>query len=138
MGIPAAEAVPLQFCAQGAREEVAMGNQDKDTERLRHLRERQIQVRDPQKKQRKIQGRVAGQYQKRRNYTVSDGIADLPHKWKGLIIGAIIGLLAAILISLFVTATWGFWLGIFAMIIAPLLGFLFGMSFDWRDDLRDF
>ncbi len=115
-----------------------MGSQDNESDRLRRLRERQIQARDPQKKQRKIQGRVAGQYQKRRNYTMADGVADLPHKWKGLIIGAIIGLLAAILISLLVTASWGIWLGLLAMIISPLLGFLFGMSFDWRDDLRDF
>lgn len=114
-----------------------MSNQNKESERLRRLRDQQLRTRDPKKGQRKISGRVSGQFKSRQKYTVKDGVKDVPHKWKGLLIGLIAGVLVWVLLVALVDADWVDMAGILAVLGLPILGFIFGSSFDWRDELRD-
>ena len=108
-----------------------------ESERLRRLREKQLQTRDPQKKQRKISGRVSNQYKSRAKYSTSTAMADMPHKWKGLFGGFVLGVLIWVGLIAFVKADWVDTVGLLAAVLLPMLGFLFGASFDWRDGLRD-
>ena len=114
-----------------------MNNIDKENERLQRIRSQQLQSRDPLKKERKKQDRITHQYQSRQKYSVSQGISDVKHKWKGLMIGIIIGLVVWIILAAFVQAAWVDLVGIVAIVACPILGFMLGSSFDWRDELRD-
>ena len=114
-----------------------MSNSSNDSERLRRIREQQLQARDPQKKQRKIQGRVSSQYRSRQKYTVKDGVRDIHHKWKGLFIGLFIGVIIWVLLVAFVEKTWVDLVGILAVLAFAIIGFIYGSSLDWRDDIRD-
>ncbi len=115
-----------------------MTNQDKEVERLRRLRERQIQSRDPLKKKRKLQSQISQKNKARKHYSLADGVNDLSYQVKGLFIGFILGLIAAIGLWAFVDATWVDWAALGAIFFLTILGFIFGASFDWRADLRDF
>jgi len=114
-----------------------MSNQDKEIRRLQELRKRQLQTRDPHKKQRRLQQDISQTFKSRKNYTLADGVSDLSHKIKGFIIGIIIGMVAAILLWAFVQAAWADLIGILAILLFAALGLLLGSSFDWRDNLRD-
>jgi len=111
--------------------------QDHEAQRLRQLRDRQLQARDPLKKERKKQQHISRMYQGRKKYTLADGAADLSHKVKGLFIGAAIGIVVAILLLAFVQAAWVELVALMAVIALSIFGFVVGSSFDWRDDLRD-
>lgn len=114
-----------------------MSYQDKESERIQRIRSQQLQARDPLKKERKKQDHITRQFKSRQKYTASQGMADVKHKWKGLMIGLIIGLSVWIGLAAFVQASWVDLAGIAAVVICPILGFMFGASFDWRDELRD-
>ena len=115
-----------------------MSNQDREIERLKRIRDQQIQARNPEKKKQKISGRVSQQYRARQKYTASTALNDMPHKWRGLFGGAFLGIIIWILLIIFVEASWADIAGLLAAVLLPMLGFLFGASFDWRDNLRDF
>jgi hypothetical protein len=114
-----------------------MSNRDKELERLQRIRNQQLQARDPLKKERKKQDHITHQFKSREKYTVSQGMKEVKHKWKGLMIGLIVGLAIWIGLAAFVQTSWVDLAGIIAIVICPLLGFILGSSFDWRDELRD-
>jgi len=114
-----------------------MSNQKKDFERLLQIRNQQLQARDPLKKERKKQDRITHQFKSRQGYSVSQGVSDVKHKWKGLLIGIIMGLVIWIVLATLVHASWADLAGLGAIVICPILGFMLGTSFDWRDELRD-
>jgi hypothetical protein len=114
-----------------------MSNQNKDIDRFQRIRNQQLQVRDPLKKERKKQDHITRQFKSRQKYSTSQGMSDVKHKWKGLLIGIIVGLTVWIGLASLVQASWIDLAGVFAIVICPILGFIMGSSFDWRDELRD-
>jgi ElaB/YqjD/DUF883 family membrane-anchored ribosome-binding protein len=115
--------------------EKTMSNQD-EIERLKRLRERQLQDRDPDVKQ-KVQKQVAEQHKRtKKTITLRDMLVNLPHKWQGVGLGALVGV-AIWLMLVFVAVSWATLAGIAVTVVFAIVGFIFGQAFDVRDDLRD-
>jgi VIT1/CCC1 family predicted Fe2+/Mn2+ transporter len=121
-----------------------MSNGSDELERLKRLRERQIQSRDPKAKEKQIQAKVTARRRKlgRRNtsfqYMMRDMLGDLPYKFWGAIIGALLGTVLSIILALV-------WediamvaiVGLIATLVLTLIGVVFGHSFDWRAEVTD-
>lgn len=115
-----------------------MGSNEHDAERFRRIRDQQLGARDPRVKGRKLQHDIAQKYRRTREpLHLGRVIQDVPHKWKGLIIGAFVGLLILILLPYAVRVSWVSLIGIAAMFFCMLLGFAIGQAMDARDELRD-
>ncbi len=119
-----------------------MNQHDDDIERLKRLRDRQIQARDPHVKKREWHQRVSMQQRKKRQRftfgALMREIDDIPNKWKGAVIGATIGTIVLAVLMAAVEADWAILVGIALIAILMLIGFVFGASFDWRDEVSDF
>jgi hypothetical protein len=115
-----------------------MSNQD-EIDRIQAIRKRQIEARDPTKKEYQSQKRIAKKYKRIRgndNFFV-DGWKSLSKAWKGFLIGGFIGLIINIILPSYVPGISGVLFGIAAIILFMALGMALGGSFDWRDNLRD-
>ena len=116
-----------------------MSNQDRERERIRRIRERQIQARDPRASYRKTQRAVARRSRRRyKRLTVREIFTDIPHKWKGFFFGVMLGALFLILIPVLWENVWAEIIGFASIPILALIGFAFGQAFELRDELRDF
>lgn len=115
-----------------------------ELERLKRLREQQIQARDPKAKEKKTQAKVTARRRKLRRkntsfqYMMRDILGDMSYKFWGVIIGVVLGTIISIVLALFmedivmVTV-----LGLLATLILALVGFVLGSSFDWRAEVTD-
>jgi hypothetical protein len=112
-----------------------MSNQNDEVERLRHLRDRQIRLRDPKAYDRKVQHKISSRY-KVEKLTVDRVIQDIPGKWMGTILGAILGIIFAIAFNLLVEseAFWIEYVGYFLVALCAILGRGLGAAMDWRDE----
>ncbi len=112
-----------------------MSSQNDEIERIKRIRERQLQLRDPKAKDRQIQSRVASRYEKEK-VTVNSVIRDIPGKWIGMFLGAIIGFILAIAINLLVDfpAAWMEYLVYFIVLVCVVMGRGLGAAMDWRDE----
>lgn len=117
-----------------------MSNQDQERERIRRIRERQIQARDPratyQKAQRAVSRRSRRRGQKR--VTLWEMFTDIPKKWKGLVIGVLIGCFIAVVLPLLWLSEWATLIGFATIPVFAVVGLAFGQAFELRDELRDF
>lgn len=115
-----------------------MSQQD-EIERIKRIRDQQIQARDPTVKQRQVQGKIATKYQrtKSREHFVRDTWANFEKVWKGVFLGGFLGVLVMVILPQFVPGKLGLILGIGAIPLLAMLGALFGAAFDWRDNIRD-
>ncbi len=115
-----------------------MGRNENDADRFKRIRDQQLGARDPQKKDRKLQHSIAHKYRRTREpLDLKRVIGEVPHKWKGIIIGAFIGLLILILLPYVVKVSWVNLIGIMAVFFCMLVGFAIGQAADTRDELRD-
>ena len=115
-----------------------MSDKNNETDRLQRLRQQQIAARDPRAKQREIDRKVAARRRKpKKQITFQDMLADMSHKWQGVIVGALIGVIVSIVLSLTVEASWVELVGLAAVIVLATLGFILGQAFDAREELRD-
>jgi hypothetical protein len=115
-----------------------MSNQVDDRERLRQLRDRQLQARDPRSVDRKVHRAVAkrrGRRQKR--VTLAEMYTDVPAKWKGLFLGLLAGAAVSIALPLLFEGTWPELVGLASLPILAILGLVIGQAFQVRDELRD-
>ncbi len=115
-----------------------MNDQQKEIERLRRLREKQLSARDPLKQTRRDMSGLTRREKQRAGFTFSKLYQEMDHKWQGLVIGFLIGLLIAVVVGLAVPTTTGAWIALLGLVIPPVFGFVFGASLDWRDDIRRF
>ena len=114
-----------------------MSKEDRELERLKRIRDRQLRARDPQVKQRKIQHNIAAKRRKSvRKFSLREIWADIPHKVKGTFMGAVIGLAVSIVLPMFVEANWVDIAGIAAILVLGIMGFFFGQASDTRDSLN--
>jgi len=115
-------------------------NNTNEIERLKALRDCQLEARDPLANQRKVQRQASMKYKQHlMNRNIIRDIWDpFLFKWKSTVYGFVLGTLIFFIINpLFsdkITVL------IAALFIPTLLfiGVFFGASFDWRDDLRNF
>ena len=115
-----------------------MSSGNREQERLKKLRDRQLQARDPQKKERKSQQTASSKYRKvkQKESFIKDSARTVSQTWRGLIIGGVLGFLIFILLPIFVDADWANSVGIAAIPVLMILGLLFGASFEWRDQIN--
>jgi len=116
-----------------------MGYDENKQERFKRIRDQQIQVRDPQIKERKISRQISTQQkQKRQNESfIKDAVKDVSYKAKGAYLGALLGLILLLVLPYFIEGRTATILGIAAIPFFMLIGFFVGSSFDWRDEIRD-
>jgi hypothetical protein len=118
---------------------VGMSNQD-ELERVKKLRQNQLDARNPLTKEYKMQRQIASKYKHTRSGQsfFRDSWKGLDKIWKGLIYGAAIGVMIMVVLPFFMPGKTGIILGFAAIPLMMALGALFGGSLDWRDSMRDY
>ena len=116
-----------------------MRNSDDELNRLKKLRDQQIEARDPTQKQWRIQKQISTRYNARQKFHIKELWTEIPHKWRGLFVGLLLGLLIWLFLAIALPSkTWVDAIGFGAVGIFAVIGVIFGTAFDLRDNLRDF
>ena len=112
---------------------------DKEQERLKRLRERQLTDRDPLAKQRQFQRTTTQKERKARGKKLTFGEiwGTIPHVYKSPFYGFVLGVLVMIFLPLFWVSPWAFWAAVGATFFFVLFGLFLGRAEDLRDELRD-
>ena len=112
---------------------------DDEVERIRRIRDRQIQLRDPQIKQNKLQKKI---YTRRRSrieaFDITRIFTELPKVITGTLLGMLIGLLVMVILPYLVKTDWVNYLSLGILVFTTFMGTAFGRAIDARDNLRDF
>jgi uncharacterized membrane protein len=110
---------------------------EKDVDRFRRIRDKQVAARDPMVKVRKLDRSVA-QKQRRMRETLSAARmwTDIPKTWRYAMVGGLVGLVVLLVLPSFVAAPWGVLGGIGAMVFLLILGVSIGNYEDSRDEVK--
>jgi hypothetical protein len=115
-----------------------MNRQDDEIERIRRIRDRQLQLRDPTVKGRSVQRRAAARYSPQK-LTLSQTIREIPGTWLGMLLGGLVGILLGILLDLLVTID-DWWVCYVPYVVAfagLAIGRMLGAVLDWREQDHD-
>ncbi len=111
---------------------------DQEQERLKQLRERQLQARDPLANQRKFQRNSAIKEKRmRKKFTLSGAWKDIPHVIKVPFYGLILGVILTFILPTFWDSPYTILAGIGVTVIFILFGVILGNSLDLRDEIND-
>ena len=112
-----------------------MSHRNDEVERLRRLRDRQLQLRDPRSRERKVQHKAAARYSPQK-VTLAGAIQEIPGKWIGTILGGAVGILLGLLLDLLVQSSeWWMRYVPYAIAFAGLaLGRMLGAILDWQQE----
>jgi hypothetical protein len=111
---------------------------DQEQERLKQLRERQLQARDPLAKQRKFQQNSAVKEKRmRKKFTLSGAWSEIPHVIKAPFYGLILGTLLTFILPSFWNSPYTILVGIGITLIFMLFGVVFGNALDLRDEIKN-
>ncbi len=114
-----------------------MSNQN-EQERLRRIRDRQIQLRDPKVKERNVQKGVAKKHRSSLEaFSLTKIWTDLPKIIRGTVIGMMAGLVILLVLPYIFEGAWVDYAGFAAVFILAFLGMIFGQALDARDRLMD-
>jgi polyferredoxin len=114
-----------------------MSYQDDERERLRRLRDRQLQARNPQRGNARVMSHVAKRRGRRqKKVTPADMVRELPYKWRGLSLGVIISMFIWLLLTVLAEGAWVDLVGLASIVVLAFLGFALGQAFDVRDELK--
>jgi hypothetical protein len=114
-----------------------MSNQN-EQERLRRIRDRQIQLRDPKIKDRKVQRSVAKKHRDSlETFSITKIWTDLPKIIRGTVIGLLAGLVILLVLPYIFQGAWVDIAGFATVFILAFLGMIFGQALDARDRLKD-
>ncbi len=109
-----------------------------EQERLRRIRDRQIQLRDPKIKDRKVQRGVAKKHRDSvEPFSITKIWTDLPKIIRGTVIGMLVGLAILFVLPYIFQGVWVDYAGFAAVFILAFLGMIFGQALDARDRLMD-
>lgn len=112
---------------------------NREQDRLKQLRDRQLTDRDPLVKQRKFQ-QSSAQKEKRvraRGYSLREAWLTIPAIYRSPMIGLLLGLGVMFVLPYFWDSSWAFWVGLGAVFFFILIGILTGRAQDIRDNLKD-
>lgn len=120
-----------------------MSNQN-DIERIRRLRERQLQARDPKKKQREHERRVSHKFEQK-NDTLFEMLRQIPITWWGTILGGMLGFVIALVFDQVlkirpipqIDAFWTEYLWYMLVFVGIAVGRLLGAVLDWQGEDHD-
>lgn len=107
-------------------------SEDQERERIRRIRDRQIQARDPTLRDKRFQHKVKGR--KKKKLTFADVLADIPTKVWGMIIGGLVGIILAILLNVAVNASWTQWIGLIIVLACIVMGRGLGATISWKEE----
>jgi hypothetical protein len=110
-----------------------MSRQNDELERIKRIRERQLQDRDPRARDRVFHGQLSSR-RRGKKLTLQNVIKDFQAKWTWMAGGAIIGIVLAVLLNLVLQATWAQYAGYFIVLFCIVLGRVFGAIRDWGDE----
>ena len=112
------------------------GNYDPD--RLRRLKEQQIEDRDPHKKTRKLHRTIAEKHRRAQTpFSIGRLWGEVPQRWRGLFFGALLGVVVVVVLPMVLPSKWTMPCAAGAFLFLLVLGFLVGRGLDARDDLKD-
>lgn len=116
-----------------------MGQND-DLERIRRIRDRQLELRDPSVEQKRVQRQIAKKRRSRvEKFSLGAIFGDIPKMITGTLIGILIGLLIFLILPyIWPEAAWVDIAGVGVTVIGAFFGFFFGRAIDARDSLSDF
>ncbi|MEJ2549275.1 MAG: hypothetical protein P8Z42_10620 [Anaerolineales bacterium] len=115
-----------------------MSSRNSEQERLKRIRDRQIQLRDPQTKVNNLQHSIARRRKKSlTSFSLRTMIDETPNKFLGLVLGLTIGIVVLIIVPDFVEPPWGDVIGFAAIIFLAILGFMLGQAMDARDSIKE-
>ncbi len=113
-----------------------MSNQEQ--ERLKRLREKQLQARDPLVKQRQFQhSSSAKEKRMRKPFSMSKAWKDIPHIVKAPFYGLILGVIVIFVLPIFWNSPYTIWAGAGATALFMIFGAIMGNSLDLRDEIKD-
>ncbi|MCK5054301.1 MAG: hypothetical protein KAR65_08485 [Anaerolineales bacterium] len=114
-----------------------MSNQN-EQERLRRIRDRQIQLRDPKIKDKKVQKGVAKKHSESvEPFSITKIWTDLPKIISGTVIGMLVGLAIVLVLPYIFQGVWVDIVGFASVLVLAILGMIFGQALDARDRLKD-
>ncbi len=114
-----------------------MSNQN-EQDRIRRIRDRQIQLRDPKVTERKVQKSVAKKHRgSLESFSIIKIWTDLPKIVRGTVIGMLVGLAILLVLPYIFQGAWVDYVGFAAVFILAFLGMIFGQALDARDRLMD-
>lgn len=109
-----------------------------EQERLRRIRDRQIQLRNPKVKERKVQKSVAKKHRRSlESFSLTKIWTELPKIIRGTVIGMLAGLAILLVLPYIFQGAWVDYVGFAAVFILAFLGMIFGQALDARDRLMD-
>ncbi|WKZ34656.1 MAG: hypothetical protein QY332_13630 [Anaerolineales bacterium] len=110
---------------------------DQEQERLRRLRERQLQSRDPLTKQRTFQRTISVKEKRmRKPFSFAKAWKDIPQIIKVPFYGLILGVAVIFVLPLFWDSPFAIYAGAGAALLFMIFGMILGNSLDLRDDIR--
>ena len=120
-----------------------MSNRNDDLERIRRIRDRQLQARDPLAAQRKSQRLAATRYV-RPKVGFREVMREIPGRWRGMIIGGFAGLFLALVLDRVlrlkvpqIGAFWSTYIWYSLVIFGVIVGRVLAMAMDWSEEDYD-
>ncbi|NIS81552.1 MAG: hypothetical protein GTO14_15420 [Anaerolineales bacterium] len=115
-----------------------MSRSDREMDRLKRIRDRQLQLRDPQTKAKKLQHNIAVRRKRSvKRFSFGEVMREIPKKWWGLVIGMALGVGVFVLLPFFVESAWTDTIGFAAIVFLAILGVVLGNAMDVRDRLNE-
>lgn len=115
-----------------------MSRRDRETDRLKRIRDRQLHLRDPQTKDKKLQHKIAVRRKRSvKRFSFAAIMREVPNKWWGLVLGMALGVGVFVFLPFFVDSVWTDVIGFAAIFFLAILGLLLGHAMDVRDRLNE-
>lgn len=113
-----------------------MSNQEQ--EKLKRLRDNQLQARDPLVKQRQFQHSSSIKEKRmRKPFSMSKAWKDIPHVIKVPFYGLILGIIVIFVLPTLWVSPYAIWVGAGATALFMIFGAILGNTFDLRDDIQN-
>lgn len=112
-----------------------MPRDENELDRLRRLREQQIQDRDPRQKNTRLYRDIGRKVEKSRQVSVVQIIREFPARWLYMLIGFFVGLIIGLTITALFDGVW--WSQLVALVVVLVLTFVgrvAGLAEDWRKE----
>lgn len=115
-----------------------MSNGNQEQERLKRIRDQQLQARNPKKKQQQFQRRTAERERNRdRSYTLADFWSEIPLVVRYVVVGFLIGVVVAVILPFFWESPWVKIVGLGIVVAISAFSGILGNAVATRDNIKD-
>ena len=114
-------------------------SQNDEIERIRKIRDRQLNLRDHTVEQKRVQHEISKKRQRNvEKFSLIKVFTDVPKMVTGTLIGMLIGLLVYLILPYITDWPWVDVAGVVITIFGAIFGFFYGRAMDAKDALSDF